>query len=296
MKMWCAKWPNGCRRCRTKTRTHAGQGYCSRCYHLMRKRGLSSSRRGAKIRVRDAETQFFCYDCSSWKSTTHFYVAKSRTMCRACRSKLRRTRYAENRDHLNAIRRERAAREAEERRQADIRRARNKDPWAHRPVVPIELVRSWLDRLLFLHDGSVQQVGFQVGMSDRRIRSIYEVEQDKVTVDLAEKIARAVDAVDELNAVLPIGVEGWSRYSTHCLRCGRYDLRHQAKGLCRRCYENVRYHRARGREAPLPRDQRWARWYLACVRCGRTAYRHQGKGVCSGCYQQVRRERRAAQC
>jgi len=302
MKAWSLKWPNGCRKCGSKRWRHGGQGYCNSCYGKKRRSGaLVSTRRGARIRNRDGETQFFCHDCSRWKSSDQFRIERQRTVCHDCRLTHRREQYAARKDELNAQRRERMAQIAQEIKLADAMKKRHPDPWARKAIVPMELVGPWLERIFLANEGSWVQVGHLLGISDRRLRTLRFREMsrhgqvtDKVTVDLAERIARAADTMDEMREFLVPGTPNWSPHSMHCLHCGRHDLPHHAKGLCKRCYQNRRYHEALGQPQPPPRSERWATWYHACTRCGRTKFRHQGKGICSGCFQQVRRERSAA--
>lgn len=302
MRPWSIAYPDGCRSCGTKRKAHAGHGYCNRCYKRKKVRGLvPTTRRESRIRSRDGNTQFFCYDCSSWKSSLEFRLKKQRTKCNDCRREQRREWYQTNKERLNARRREQLALLSQQVRLGDIMRRHTPDPWAKRAIVPLDMVCAWLEQLFVEHENSWVRVGAVLNMSDRRLRvlrfreiSRHGLATENVTVDVAERIARAVDRMDEMRDFLVPGVEGWSKEHLHCQRCGRYDVPHHALGLCKRCYQNRRYHAQRGQDQPLPRGERWATWYHACIRCGRTKYRHQGKGVCSGCYQQVRRERKTA--
>jgi hypothetical protein len=228
-------------------------------------------------------------------------LVKQRTKCNRCRLARRRQLYAEHKERVNAQRRQRLALIAEQVRQADIRARRRSDPWGNNhAIVPLELVDGWLDQMYLEQDNSWVRVGHLIGVSDRRLRTLRfrevdkrGVAQERITVDLAEKIARAADRMDEMRDFLVPGIEGWSKGHRHCQRCGRYDVPHHAKDYCKRCYQNRQYHLSRGQEQPSPKAERWSTWHKACVRCGKTTFKHQGRGVCAGCYQQARKERSA---
>lgn len=163
----------------------------------------------------------------------------------------------------------------------------------------MELVRGWLERAYQLYGAAPVRglantgwahVATVLGVNERQLWSIRRDERLGVSVDVAEAIASGIDAMDEFREALLPGVEGWSKHSRHCIRCGRYDVPHQALGLCYRCYHVTWYHRKHGREAPPPVYERWATWYSRCVVCGSTKTPHQGKGLCRECYNEKRRK------
>jgi hypothetical protein len=303
--VWTPKWPGGCRMCGTKAKGHMGQGYCWVCYRRAIKMGKAQTNRNAtRIRVRNGETQFYCYNCSNWKSQALFRVTghKFRTRCRECTNSIRRKRYSLYQKGVYARRKVRDERVMSAMREADKTWKPRVDPWRrNKGVVPIELVRDWLERayLLFREPapGAVytgwRRVATITGISERRIAVLRNDSTIiNVSVDVAEKLASAIDVMDEFREVLPPhGVVGWSKRSQHCLRCGRCDVPHQALGLCYRCYHVTWYHRKHGREAPPPVYERWATFYSKCVICSSTKTKHQGHGLCKECYNEQRRKK-----
>lgn len=290
--VWTPKWPDGCRRCGVKKkRKHAGQGLCWKCYAKARRRGrLPTIRREAQRRRFNGNLQFFCHDCSTWKSHDLFHENRSRTMCKECRLKQRRELYRAN-EEMIAVRRERAAAITRQMQQADKKRAKRGDPWkSNVPVVPIAMVQRWLEGADLLAGGSWKHLSLASGVPERTIYRIRNEPQTGVGVDVAEALASFLGKTDELREVLLPGVEGWSPESRYCLRCGRYDIPHHAKNYCRRCYQTIWYWKnIVGRPAPPIRSERWSTYHERCVRCGTTKYKHQGRGLCHHCYQQERK-------
>ncbi len=294
MKIWVPKWPDGCRSCRTKTRLHMGQGYCSKCYRIQQKAGtLQLVRRDARIRSRGGVKQYFCFDCEIWKSETEFLRTKKgfRTRCHECNLRIRAESRAAKRDELNAERRARSKEITRRMREADrVRKKRLGDPWGrHNPFIPVEPVLAWLQTAMDMADentGKLEYASIISGLPDRRL---YDLRTrplgSKVSVDVAEKLARAVDAMEEFRELTKPGIHGWSKQSDFCLRCGRYDVPHRARGLCQRCYQVTWWHEKRGRaQPPFIRGERWSMWHSACVLCKSSEHPHRSRGVCTVCY------------
>ena len=68
----------------------------------------------------------------------------------------------------------------------------------------------------------------------------------------------------------------WSKHSPCCIVCGTTERKHNARGMCNRCYKD--------QCAPIA----WSRKHACCVQCGSTQYKHAGKGLCSSCYELTR--------
>lgn len=299
-RVWCPRWPSGCRLCNTKTRKHMGQGYCSRCYRREMVAGrIVRKKHQAKIRVREGVTQHFCFRCESWKNETEFFRRGNghRTMCTKCRAAQKREIYAKEQELLRAKRRDRSALITASIRLADKKRKRKSaDPWNERAgIIPIEHVRTWIERAFVLDpDLTWLHLALVTGIDERRLRRIGNgtLPQKVTSVDTAERVAVAADAMDEFREVTMPGIPGWSKHSDYCLRCGRYDIPAHAMGHCRRCYCVVWWHKQRGRVAPPPSNERWSRSHMKCVNCGRTDSKHQGHGFCGACYTAYRRAKR----
>lgn len=294
IRIWTERWPDGCRSCRTKTRPHHGQGYCTRCYRRKEAKGqLTRRNKLARRRGSGSKAEFFCYVCSAWKPASQFTQGNKRqTCCHDCHLELRRTRYAERREELNAQRRQRYQETMKEIRKADRKRAKIGDPWgAGRVVVPREAVQRWLDIALLMHDGNISETARTLGYHEKNIRRMRDAPRG-ITVDAAENLAFVAGTTEELRELLQPGIENWSKAGHRfCQRCGRYDVPHYARGHCRRCYCIVWWHETRGQEPTLPKEERWSMRHTSCVLCGRSKFRHQGHGVCSSCYQTWRRKR-----
>lgn len=175
---------------------------------------------------------------------------------------------------------------------ADQRRS-PADPWRrNRPVVSLELVRGWLDRAFTLHGESWSAVSLATGVAERTLYRVRLNDQQGVAVDVAEAVASSIGAMEEFREAVQPGVEGWGPDSRYCQRCGRYDLPHHAKNLCRRCYQTTWYWtNVMKRPTPPPIAERWSRSHEKCVECGTTELRHQALGRCNPCYRRLQKRR-----
>jgi len=76
----------------------------------------------------------------------------------------------------------------------------------------------------------------------------------------------------------------WSRYFKECQSCGTTSRRHGGRGLCIRCYMNLR---ARG-TLPEKREYPWSSDSECCRSCATTDREHAAKGLCIDCYARAR--------
>ena len=271
-----------------------GQGYCSRCYNHEKRMGtLVHVRRSAKIRSRNGEQQHFCFDCESWKNKSEFTRAKRphRTRCWDCILRIRREAYQTKRAMENAYRRDKNAIQTQKDREADRKAKAKGDSWYSKGLIEVDVVQRWLDSIYSLSEEiSWAEVAQLTGVHER---GLYRVrtgnDGSKVSVDVAERIARAADTMEEFRELTRPGIPGWSKHSDYCMRCGRYDLPHRAQGMCRRCYQMAWWYKVRGRVVPPAPAERWAKSHVACVECGTTKAKHQAHGFCANCYRKHRR-------
>ena len=70
-----------------------------------------------------------------------------------------------------------------------------------------------------------------------------------------------------------------------CKRCKK-EKKHQAKGLCHRCYNLFFYHKKNPNAGYL---NRWALHYDKCIKCGTTKIKHIEKGLCKLCYKNYKK-------
>jgi hypothetical protein len=66
----------------------------------------------------------------------------------------------------------------------------------------------------------------------------------------------------------------WAKYYDCCIDCGRSDIKHRGRGLCRLCYDHYR------RNNP---KNKWAKNYDKCIECGRSDRPHGAYGRCQTC-------------
>jgi len=121
----------------------------------------------------------------------------------------------------------------------------------------------------------------------------------------------------------------WSRYYDKCIKCGTTKYKHNAKGLCIRCYKKELYKKRKAKlikwsrkyekcidcgttDRPYAANGRcirchvkainrrrgrrerksgnWSLSFAKCIKCGTTKYPHAGHGLCSKCYLESRRD------
>jgi len=70
----------------------------------------------------------------------------------------------------------------------------------------------------------------------------------------------------------------WSRQYDKCIKCGTTEYKHNAKGLCVKCYKKELY---RKRKAKLVK---WSRKYEKCIDCGTTDRPYAASGRCIRCH------------
>lgn len=292
--MWTSReFPEGCRRCRSRARRHTGQGYCSGCYSAAYRAGaVRTRRRQGRVRTRDGVRERWCFDHEGWLVEARFRVVRRRpvelreNVCDSCSAERRRRFYLENRGRIlkrNRVRRERLW-------QAMLA-ADHASAAAATIRVDAGLVENWLKTWLHersLSDGavpSIEESARRFGVDARRLRSVLSGRVETVDFEAAERIARALGREQELYPQLKTGRSGWSSVSEHCLRCGRFERPHYARGYCPRCYQTVSAHRRRGLVAPPPREERWTYAHPdGCARCKSRSRRHAARGLCKRCY------------
>lgn len=96
------------------------------------------------------------------------------------------------------------------------------------------------------------------------------------------KTTRAqVEAATEFVLSLPIW--SWSMKHPACVRCGKTDARHSARGLCVRCHGLDQWERKGGSHWAYP--DAWDKRGGAerCVVCHRSDKPHKGGGMCAAC-------------
>lgn len=71
----------------------------------------------------------------------------------------------------------------------------------------------------------------------------------------------------------------WSKKFNCCINCFRKDIKHEAHGLCKRCYDLNRDRSNRKK----PKNSKWAKDHDFCVICKTTNHPHHGKGMCTYC-------------
>jgi len=84
----------------------------------------------------------------------------------------------------------------------------------------------------------------------------------------------------------------WAEHYDQCITCGTRDVKHFARGQCRRCVDRETKTALRRKLGIQPRKVRPNVWgwdnagntYDACIDCGRSNARHNSMGLCHACY------------
>jgi hypothetical protein len=234
------------------------------------------------VRRRDGVTERWCWEHKQWLPETafkaHTRTASFETICRDCAAAKRRRNYEANRERIAA--RNRAHYLAVRGATRDSLVAPSSHPG--RSMIDAGIVRKWL---LETTSPSVSALARQASAHPRVVTNIASGITKSVKEKTAERIARATGHLDDFYELLPTGIERWSKHSTHCLHCGRFDRPHWARGLCLPCYDLCRYWQRSGRAAPPTKSERWSLPSpLGCRACGTRRKPHQARGLCTGCY------------
>jgi hypothetical protein len=240
-------------------------------------------KREGRVRRHNGVRQRWCHDHEAWLDEAEFRLLRKRsgdvyeTVCRSCQAARARRYYVENADRIRRRNQERydAVRDA-------TRAARGAFPTERAPAVPVSLVGGWIQET---SEDRRSELAGVVGVSHATLNRIAAGSGADVPFAVAERIAQAVGRTDDIGSLLTTGRPGWSKTSPHCLRCGRFDRPHWARGLCLRCYHTWRWWTKRGHAPPAPRDERWTvAAPLGCKQCGTRKRRHRARGLCTLCY------------
>lgn len=258
----------------------------------------NKSRRPFLRREVDGVELFRCTSCLGWKKRESFRRNRSAkfgivTQCKACRKRYEEQHRKDHADEINARNNARYHARRELEREGEERERRGGSYGAMR--VRTEFVRPWLQRLYDI-EGELLPIATVLRVDQSLLGKILAgTYYDTVPLDLADRIAMEAGAETELwDIVVAPGRDGWGPNGERfCVRCGTFERPHHCRGMCRRCYAAVQYHRQRGHEPPPPRNERWSNEHAQCMVCGTSGRtgtdRHGGKGLCLRCFNRVYR-------
>lgn len=73
-----------------------------------------------------------------------------------------------------------------------------------------------------------------------------------------------------------------------CISCNKENQKHQAKGLCKTCYNKEWFRKKTGFI-----HQGWSRHYAQCIECKSSKNRYESNGFCCKCYSRNRRRKQS---
>lgn len=79
----------------------------------------------------------------------------------------------------------------------------------------------------------------------------------------------------------------WSKKYDTCIKCGTTERKHQANGLCWKCYKEYSTAKTSYKSYRFT-GLRWSKKYDRCIKCNSTEYSHAAKGLCTRCYSNER--------
>lgn len=250
------------------------------------------SRRESRIRANHetGKVSVRCLKCSEWRDIELYNVNPQTRLvarhCTICKGN-RRREWKSKRNTYEKARRVRLRAQTE---WADVEYARWQTRCEKGGSALIDLtdevyiiVLGWIEKLR-IQFGSYEAVASQANIQVRRIHPLVNREQEKLSVEIIEKLADTANG--DLEKIIPTGKDGWSLHGhRHCEDCGSWWHPYHAAGRCRRCYNNYL------RRGCIPDLGFWAIKYClyACRYCRSNARPHRAHGLCGPCLARLRR-------
>lgn len=302
------QWHRGevCLACSTTDHDYCRGGMCTMCVYetnlnLTDVKGVNPRSYRMRCDHKTRECTVRCMKCNLWLPINRFSFNPKSGMigrhCSGCLGKAQRDKRAGSpgANRRNAYERERRRKLYQEDLKADAAFAAWKDQcdkgtYALVSLAPIwPILLQWLDILVQRH-GTLIAVSHASGVEVRRITSLHQRAQEKVSVDILERLCEAADG--NLELVVPTGRDGWGAHGErHCEDCGTFFHPYHAAGRCRRCYNNYQ------RRGHVPQEDYWSPRHriYRCRHCqlnksdGRV---HVGRGLCKICWNRDNKARK----
>ena len=283
------EWKDGevCLVCGTTTHPYARAGHCWECLYKRNQEGVAKGQRKRKRlkRLGDGSMQVLCMRCDNWHDISKFVVnAQTHRVgwyCNDCRGA------AAQDQRIKKVMYQRAKRRDPRRRQEIVEADKLYAAWVEETskggsrLIDIsnyfDIVQGWV-RDLIREYGTIELAAEVSGLPVRRIHSLKNGDQKRASAEVLEKLAD--HSGNDLEILIPTGMDGWSPNARACVECGTWFHPHYAHDRCGRCYQ--RYRRRGFKDDP----GYWAPYYqlYSCRKCDRNDRKHQGKGLCPVCY------------
>lgn len=191
-------------------------------------------------------------------------------------------------------------RNAKKKRQTklSVKRARAAARWQPPKWVDTQMILAIIDSKFPL------LIGERRSAKDRLLCERAKVQEDfirsmrrsqRAKVEIVDALFAGLELTDELayvHATIDEGRPAWHPKWPYCQRCYRVEIHHQARGLCRTCYQ---HRNDPNWQPPIERPGKsWSMYHPSCVVCGQTDSPHHGHGQCDRCYQRIKKRNIAA--